>query len=91
LECDEDALLVRAQQAKEPARKIEILAAAEDKSGLLWNELHAEALFVLGQYAEAAECYQLAPQNRETYSRMEVCYRELGDYRKAYEYACKQR
>lgn len=91
LECDEDALLVRARQAKDPVRKMEILAAAEDKSGMLWNELQAEALFALGQYAEAAECYRMAPQNREIYRRMEVCYRELGDYQKAYEYACKQR
>ena len=91
LECDEDALLVRAMQAQDPRKKTEILAAAEDKAGAKWNELQAEALFALGQYAQAADCYLLAPQNRETYSRLEVCYRELGDYQKAYEYACKQR
>lgn len=91
LECDEDALLVRARQAQDPARKAEILAAAEDKSDARWNELQAEALFALEKYAEAAQCYRLAPQNRETYNRLEVCYRELGDYQKAYEYACKQR
>lgn len=91
LECDEEALLVRAMQAQDPMRKAEILAAAEGKSGAKWNELQAEALFALGQYAQAADCYLLAPQNPETYNRLEVCYRELGNYQKAYEYACKQR
>ena len=91
LECDEDALLVRAMQAQDPQRKAEILAAAEDKSGTKWNELQAEALFALGQYAQAADCYLLAPQNRAIYNRLEVCYRELGNYQKAYEYACMQR
>ena len=28
---------------------------------------------------------------QQVYPRLEICYRELGDYRKAYEYACKQR
>ncbi len=91
LECDEDPLLVRAMQAQDPLRKIEILKASEDKSSVRWNELQAEALFALGRYADAADCYRLAPQNRETYSRLEVCYRELGDYQNAYAYACKQR
>ena len=28
---------------------------------------------------------------REIFEKLEVCYRELGDYKQAYEYACKQR
>ena len=28
---------------------------------------------------------------RETAHRLEQCYRELGDFKRAYEYACRQR
>lgn len=91
LESDEDGLLVRARQCRDPRRRLEILGAAEDKTRKTWNLLQAEALFELKHYEQAAASYLLAPQTQEVYGRLEICYRELGDYKQAYEYACKQR
>ncbi len=91
LECDTDALLVRARQCADPKRRLEILAASDEKDGEDWNRLQADALFTLRRYEEAAAAYRLAQQDMDTYSKLEICYRELGDYKRAYEYACKQR
>lgn len=90
LESDEDALLVRARQCCDPQRRLEILGAAEERNQA-WHLLRAEALFALTRYEEAAQNFLLAQQSREVYERLEICYRELGDYKQAYEYACKQR
>lgn len=91
VECDEEALLARADQAPDPHRALEILAAAEDKASPRWNYRQAQALFALGKYEQAAAHYEKAPQSQQVYARLEICFRELGDYRQAYEYACKQR
>lgn len=91
LEADEDALLARARQCGDPVRRLEILAASDDKKSHRWMQLQARALFDAGRYQEAAEIYTQIEPNRETCEKLEICYRELGDYRQAYEYACKQR
>lgn len=91
LEADEDALLARARQCADPVRRMEILAAAEDRSRTEWLLLQARALFNTKQYGGAAALYCRVPPSREIFEKLEICYRELGDYRQAYEYACKQR
>lgn len=91
LEADEDALLARAQQCQDPIRRLEILSAAEDKERPQWVLLQAGALFDAKRYEKAAALYCRVSPNREVYEKLEVCYRELGDYKQAYEYACKQR
>ena len=91
LENGDEVLLVRARQCRDPERRLEILAAAEDKSQPQWILLQAQALFDAKRYEEAAAFYCKATPNREIFEKLEVCYRELGDYKKAYEYACKQR
>lgn len=55
--------------------------------------LRADALVQSKAYAEAADCFlQLEDAMGQTvYPRLELCYREMGDFKKAYEYACKQR
>ena len=63
----------------------------EEKETAQWNFLRAEALFSLQQYESAAACYEKAQQTQDVYARLEACYRELGDYKRAYEYACKQK
>ena len=88
---EDDALLLLARQAENPSRTLEILQAAENRNTPQWNLLRAEALFSLRQYEQAAMCYEKAEQNQAVYSRLEACYRELGDYKKAYEYACRQK
>lgn len=91
VECDMDALLARAGQCEDPKRRLEILAASDETDNKAWHRLRADALFALCRYEEAAAAYHMATQNTEIYGKLEICYRELGDYKKAYEYACKQR
>ena len=91
LECDTDALLARARQCADPKRRLEILGASDDKESEIWNLLQADALFDLKRYEEAAAAYRMAQQDAAVYGKLEICYRELGDYKQAYEYACRQR
>ena len=67
-------------------RCVALLEACEDQQAEPWRTLRAEAAFAMGDYALAARFY---PEN--CYAKLEACYRNLGDYKKAYEYACKQR
>ncbi len=88
---EDDALLVLAGQAQTPERALELLGAAAEKTAPRWNYLQAEAEYALGRYADALAHYALAGESREIFARMEICCRELGDFKGAYEYACKQR
>lgn len=51
--------------------------------------LKGEAHFGLGEYKKAAQCY--LESQMPVYDRLEKCYKELGDFQKAYEYACLRR
>lgn len=89
LPADDRPLLCRAKAALESRdanRCLVLLEACEDHENPHWRYLRAEAAFALGDYATAAAHYP-----PESYARLEECYRNLGDYKKAYEYACKQR
>lgn len=86
---DDRPLLCRAQNALKAGnatRSMALLEACEDRQSVRWHYLRAEAAFMLGDYVQAAEHY---PQ--DCYAKLEECYRNLGDYKMAYEYACKQR
>ena len=89
-ECDEEALLARAGRA-EGLRRLEILGASENREDPRWQFLAAEALFSLKRYPEAVRHYEKSPQTRQVWARLEVCCREMEDYKSAYEYACRQR
>ena len=86
-------ILLRAQaalQQEDWVRGSKILDGAAPCQNPEWNILRAELYFGEGEYEKAAEQFSLA---REEFSflaiqRLEQCYRELGDYKKAYEYAC---
>ena len=90
---DDEPLLVRAQVLlAEPERALGVLRGAKDRNAARWLYLAGQAEFALGQYGAAAE--HLVPIEHiypETVAMLEVCYRELGDFKKAYEYACKGR
>ena len=88
---EDGALLVLARQAQSPDRCLEILQAVENQETPQWNLLRAEALFSLGQYRDAVPYYEKAQQTQAVFSRLEICCRELGDFKGAYEYACKQK
>lgn len=93
---DDRELLLRAGAALETGDGIRALAyleAAQDRNADRWHLLRGEAFFTQGDYASAAAAFRNAeaafPQKAA--ARLEICYRELGDFRLAYEYACKQR
>lgn len=96
LESPDEALLLRARGALSRGsgtRAGELLDAAEDKTAPEWNLLRGDVYGMGRQYAEAARCYHAAEHAypEHTAPKLEQCYRELGDYKLAYEYACKQK
>ena len=93
LNCD-DVLLEQAQLAlnADPQRCRVLLQAVQDKNAAQWLWLAGQAEYALGNFSTAAAW--LTPVEAlypETVSLLEACYRELGDFKKAYEYACKGR
>ncbi len=56
-----------------------------------WHLLQGMAYLQEENYAQAAEHLPLATPTNPVYSALETCYRELGNFEKAYFYACKQR
>lgn len=75
------------------ARARSLLEAVRDKTHPRWNLLQGEIHWQERSYIAAKACFHAAEERypRETAHRLEQCYRELGDFRRAYEYACKQR
>ena len=70
-----------------------LLDAVQDKNHPRWNLLRGEIYWQERSYIAAKACYHAAEERypRETAHRLEQCYRELGDFKRAYEYACRQR
>ena len=91
----DEALLFRAEaalKAGDPSRAAALLEAAEDKAAPEWNLLRGQAFLAEGAYSAAAECLLRAEgAYPEVYGLLEQCFREMGDFRRAYEYACRQR
>lgn len=88
----EDPLWVlgQAELEHDPVRRGMILDAFPQDSHR-WNFLRAEAWFGQNQYEKAARHYALAQQDQAVFAKLEICYRELGDYKQAYTYACLQK
>lgn len=89
-------LLLRAAEAFENQdlpRAACLLDAAEDRESPRWNLLRGQVYLAQTQYREAAACLHKAEDTypKETVFRLEHCYRELEDYKRAYEYACRQK
>ncbi len=88
-------LLLRAREAlsrQDGPAAIRYLTAAEDPDPQ-WALCMGEALMLTGDFAQAAEHFHLAEAQfpHRTSQQLEVCYRELEDYQKAYFYACRVR
>lgn len=68
------------------------LLESAEKRGAEWYWLRGEVWFGEKEYARAAECYHKAEAERpaDTRKRLEICYRELENYKLAYYYATKQ-
>ncbi len=95
LPSDDRELLVRAKNALKSGdfRRCLQLADAAEIDSPQWQLLRGDAHFAAGQYREAAACYEKVEEfyPKQTVSKLEICYRELKMFEKAYEYACKQR
>lgn len=83
---------LRAQAALEQGKLDHCLAniAAADRQTEKLLLLKGEALIEKGDHQQALTCL-LPLEQQAVYPLLEVCYRELGNFEKAYEYACKQR
>ena len=94
LPSEDEVLMLRAQAAMEQGlydRAGALLEATEDRETIQWNFLRGEVYFRQKDYRKAAECYHRAEESEpvETAERLEVCYREMEDYKVAYFYAKK--
>lgn len=86
-------LLLRAQAAleqKDAERCARLLDAMQERTEL-WHYLRGQAYEQSGQYEKAAGHYLQAEDSKQVYACLERCYRELEDYKRAYEYACRQK
>ena len=91
---EEEIMLLRAQAAMElgeydKAKKL--LEAMEKQDTAQWNMLRGDLWFREGEYAKSAKCFHAAEEHYPeiTGEKLEICYREMGDYKMAYYYAKK--
>ena len=88
-------LLIRAEIALKAGggdRCRALLNACEEKTSL-WHRLQGETNFQTGDYRTAAQHFHAAEADFPALCipRLERCYQAMEDYKRAYEYACKQR
>ena len=93
--CDRELLLLceAALLAGDLSRAAALLDSCQIRDGSRWHLLRGEVFFAGKDYAAAAEQYSAAENAfpRRVWPRLEICWRELQNYQKAYEYALKQR
>jgi len=91
----DEELMIRAEEVAErdPKRAAHLLDAAEDRETPRWNLLRGRTYLAGKDYAAAAECLLPAEKDypKQVVPLLEECYREMGDFKRAYEYACKGR
>ena len=63
----------------------------EGQSGETADRLRAEAFFAKTDYESALRYYKRLPEEHQPFSKMELCCKELQDFKQAYYYACLQR
>lgn len=88
---EDGALLLKAKAALasgRPADAQRYLLAIDDRDGA-WEEQMGECRFQAGDYAEAKDHFLRCPESPRLIRRLEVCFRELEDYKMAYLYAKK--
>ena len=89
----DDVLLQKAEGAAEAARAAALLDAMEVQGSARWCLLRGRAAADMGEYARAEVWLKRAEQDfpDAALPLLERCCRELGDFKGAYEYACRQR
>jgi len=91
---EELLLCARAARAREQLQQaLAILEGAGEQTDPRWILEQAEVLFAIGNYRRAAEYFSRIEGSfpRLALPRLEECWRNLEDYKKAYHYACLQR
>lgn len=69
-----------------------LLDACEDRETPRWLLLMGKLHIAQSHWSEAAACLEKAEAAcPETVPLLEICFRELGDFQKAYSYACRQK
>lgn len=89
-------LLIRAEEAlseKNASRALHLLESMEDWNSARWHLLRGKTCLLQNTWADAVMYLELAEAEypRTVWPMLEICYRELGNFQKAYEYVCKQR
>ena len=92
----DEELLLRAEAALARAqweRSGHLLEAVEDRTSPRWHFLRGEVYLQQRDYPAALARFREAEAGygAAVYERIEYCCRELGDYKQAYEYACRRR
>jgi transcriptional regulator with XRE-family HTH domain len=90
-----DELLLRAQAALDGGKTgvaAAYLDAAEERNGR-WYLLRGRAHMAAGEFSAAVGVLRKAEKefSKVCLPLLERCYKELGEYQRAYEYACKRR
>ncbi len=91
----DEELLLRAEAALESGdleRCNHLLMAAEDHACPRWQLIRGRLHLARSEWAAAAAHLERAdPEYPQVIPMLEACFRELGDFRRAYEYACRQK
>lgn len=92
----DEELLLRAEEAlalQNPVRAAHLLDAVETQTSPRFFLLRGEAFLASKDWENAAKCLEKAENDypAQVIPKLEQCYRELQDYKRAYEYACKQK
>ena len=92
----DEELLLRAEAAlaqRNGPRAAALLSVAENQDAPHWNLLQGKALMLQQDHSQAIPCLKKAEASFPAlcWPLLEECCRESGDFRGAYEYACKQR
>ena len=90
----DEALTVQATSALaggDVQRAAHLLDGAEDRTAPCWNFLRGKCHMALEEFPEAAKCFLAAEGEYNVLRELEICYREMGDYKNAYIYACRQK
>lgn len=90
-----EELLLRAQSLldSQPRQTLEILDSAGAREEARWQLLRGRACQRLKDFETAVGHYHIVEKTapEQVWQHLEECYRELGDFKQAYHYACRQR
>ena len=90
----DEALTVQATSALaggDVQRAAHLLDGAENRTAPCWNFLRGKCHMAMEEFPEAAKCFLAAEGEYNVLRELEICYREMGDYKNAYIYACRQK